>query len=88
MIQEVTTHFYSVESSIENVKAGTLDMEKMMREIEQNSKLNSDHSQNIAKSVATSSKEQLSSIGDIELSAETLSKIADDLQHLTNTFKV
>lgn len=88
MIQEVTNYLFSVNSNIENVKTGTLDMEKMMKEIEQNSKLNTDHSQNVAKSISTSSEEQLTSIEDIEISAETLSKVAEDLQELTNTFKV
>lgn len=88
MIREVTLHFASVESNVENIKAGTLDLEKMMRDIEETSKLNTDSSHNIAKSVAASSEEQLASIEDIETSAETLSKIALGLQDLTNTFKV
>lgn len=88
MIQEVTTYFTSVESNVDNIKAGTLNMEKMMRDIEEKSKLNTDSSQNIAKTVAVSSEDQLASIEDIEISAETLSKVAEDLQDLTNTFKV
>lgn len=88
MIQKVTTHFTSVKSNVENIKAGTLTMEQMMRDIEEKSKLNTDSSQNIAKSVAASSEDQLASIEDIETSAETLSRIAEDLQGLTNTFKV
>lgn len=88
MIQEVSTHFTAVEENVENIKIGTVDMEMMMRDIEEKSKLNSAHSQNIASSVALSSEEQLVSIKDTEISAETLTKIAEDLQGLTSTFKV
>lgn len=88
MIREVNIHFSSVESNVENIKTGTLDLEKMMRDIEETTKLNTDSSHHIAKSVATSSENQLASIEDIETSAETLSRIALSLQDLTNTFKV
>lgn len=88
MIREVNIHFSSVESNVENIKSGTFNLEKMMREIEETTKLNTDSSHCIAKSVAASSENQLASIEDIESSAETLSRIAISLQDLTNTFKV
>ena len=88
MIREVTIHFASVDTNVENIKASTLDLEKMMWDIEETSKFNTNSSHHIAKSVAASSEEQLASIEDIETSAETLSKIAVGLQDVTNTFKV
>ncbi|WP_083888492.1 methyl-accepting chemotaxis protein [Calidifontibacillus oryziterrae] len=88
MIQNVTSHFYDVESKIKHIKDGSINMENMMREIAQSSRLNSDNSHNIANSVAASSEEQLSSIKDIEKSAETLSRVSVDLQNVTSTFKV
>lgn len=88
MIQNVASYFYTVDSKIEHTKTGTANLEKMMREIEQSSKLSSDHSRNIALSVSASSEEQFTSIKDIEIAAETLSKVSEDLQNLTDTFKV
>ena len=88
MIKHVTVHFHTVESKIEQIKARTISMENVMREMAQKSKLTTNQSQNMADSVVTSSAEQLKAMQEIEHSSERLSEISDGLLSLANTFKV
>ena len=88
MIKHVTVHFHTVENKIEQIKASTISMENVMREMAQKSKQTTDQSQNMTESVVTSSAEQLKAMQEIEHSSERLSEISDGLLSLANTFKV
>ncbi|WP_431028028.1 methyl-accepting chemotaxis protein [Lysinibacillus sp. LZ02] len=87
-IQNVTTHFSTVACKIEQIKASTIHMEKAMREMEQNSTLTTNQSQNMAESVVHSSAGQLNAMKEIERSSEKLSEVSEALLGLANTFKV
>ncbi|MGN4123710.1 methyl-accepting chemotaxis protein [Lysinibacillus sphaericus] len=83
-INEVSVQIREVSTSVQQMVAGADQMSKSMEQINEIAQSSAEGTQNI--SAAT--EEQLASMQEITASTSALSKMAEDLQEKTNTFKV